>query len=130
MAALQASNLPGFVDIVEDYQIGGAPVAFVVATALLAGEAVAGIGLFAGRPAAAQVAVVVAVAWSALAVQAFARGLTLDNCGCFGVHLGQPLRWWVLVEDAEFLALALWVRHRIEPRPGAPEMPRARTGLR
>lgn len=48
--------------------------------------------------------------WSALAVQAFARGLAVENCGCFGVHLGQSLRWWVLLEDAEFVALAAWVR--------------------
>jgi hypothetical protein len=44
--------------------------------------------------------------WSVLAAQAFARGLELDNCGCFGAYLAQPLRWWVLVEDAYMLVLA------------------------
>lgn len=53
-------------------------------------------------------ALAVAMIWSALAVQAFARGLAVENCGCFGVHLGQSLRWWVLLEDAEFVALAAW----------------------
>jgi hypothetical protein len=58
----------------------------------------------------ATTAIVVAVAWSVLGLAAFARGLTVHNCGCFGIHLVQPLRWWVLAEDAEFLALAGWVR--------------------
>lgn len=44
--------------------------------------------------------------WTALAAQAFARGLELDNCGCFGAYLAQPLRWWVLLEDAYMLVLA------------------------
>jgi hypothetical protein len=44
--------------------------------------------------------------WSVLAAQAFARGLELDNCGCFGAYLAQPLRWWVLVEDAYMLVVA------------------------
>lgn len=29
----------------------------------------------------------------------------------FRAHLGQPLRWWVLLDDAEFAALALWALH-------------------
>jgi hypothetical protein len=48
----------------------------------------------------------IAVFWSVLAAQAFARGLELDNCGCFGAYLAQPLRWWVLFEDAYMLVLA------------------------
>ncbi|MBT2430015.1 hypothetical protein J7F02_31560 [Streptomyces sp. ISL-112] len=52
----------------------------------------------------------VAVVWSVLAAQAFARGLVLDNCGCFGTYAAQPLRWYVLVEDALMLLYAclLW----------------------
>jgi hypothetical protein len=61
------------------------------------------------------------VAWSALGLEAFARGLVLHNCGCFGVHLGQPLRWWVLAEDAEFVALAAWVRASLSRQAGPRE---------
>lgn len=52
----------------------------------------------------------VAVVWAVLATQAFARGLVLDNCGCFGTYAIQPLRWYVLVEDALMLLYAwpLW----------------------
>lgn len=121
MAAGQLSDVAGFVDVVATYRVGGTAVAGLVAAVLVGGEAVAGVGLLAADPArrrrAATLAVVVAGFWSLLAVEAFARGLALENCGCFGVHLAQPLRWWVLVEDAELVALTLWVRRQLLPTP-------------
>ncbi len=116
MAVGQLSDLGGFVDIVATYQIGGDVMAWVLAVGLIVAELASGLGLLvptqpARRRQAATAALVVAAAWTTLAVQAFARGLVVPNCGCFGVHLGQELRWWVLLEDAEFLVLALWVRH-------------------
>lgn len=116
MAVGQLSDLGGFVDIVATYQIGGDAMAWVFAVGLIVAELASGLGLLvptqpARRRQAATAALVVAAAWMTLAVQAFARGLVVPNCGCFGVHLGQELRWWVLLEDAEFLVLALWVRH-------------------
>jgi Methylamine utilisation protein MauE len=116
MAVGQLSDLGGFVDIVATYQICGDVMAWVLAVGLIVAELASGLGLLvptqpARRRQAATAALVVAAAWTTLAVQAFARGLVVPNCGCFGVHLGQELRWWVLLEDAEFLVLALWVRH-------------------
>lgn len=121
MAAGQLSDLGGFVDILVTYRVGGAAIAGVVAAGLIGGELVAGVGLLSGRARLRQIAAVaavgVAVGWSVLALQAFARGLAVANCGCFGVHLGQSLRWWVLLEDAELVALAAWVRHTtLRPR--------------
>lgn len=114
MAAGQLSNPSGFIDILASYGIGGTALAGLAATALIVGEVTAAVGLVSRdqtrRYRAASVAVAVALAWGALGTQAFARGIALDNCGCFGVHAGQPLRWWVLIEDVEFLALAWWVR--------------------
>lgn len=121
MAAGQLSNVSGFIDIMASYGLGGTPLAGFAATALIAGELTAAVGLVSWTPArrhrAASVAVAVALAWGVLGIQAFARGLALDNCGCFGVHAGQPLRWWVLIEDLEFVALAWWVR--VKARPAA-----------
>jgi hypothetical protein len=114
MAAGQLSDVSGFVDIVAAYGIGGASAARLTAAVLIAGEVIAAGGLVSrgarGRHRAASVAVAVAVVWGSLGTQAFGRGIALDNCGCFGVHLAQPLRWWVLVQDLELLALAWWVR--------------------
>lgn len=128
MAVGQASDFGGFVDIVAAHRVGGDGAAVVVALLLLSGEAVAAAGLFARSPQArrrgATGAVLVAAAWSLMASQAFARGLALSNCGCFGVHAAQRLRWWVLVEDVEFVAWAVWTFRRTR-QPGAPR-PRIR----
>lgn len=112
MGVGQASNLPAFVDIMETYGLGGSATAVVLSIALLVVELLGGVGLLAHRRSAASVAVLVALAWTAIGLQAFARGLDVPNCGCFGTHLSQPLRWWVLVQDAEFVALAWWVHRR------------------
>jgi hypothetical protein len=84
-----------------------------VAGVVLAIEFVAAAGLLASASARGSIGRVagllglgVATFWAVLAAQAFARGLELDNCGCFGAYLAQPLRWWVLIEDAYMLALA------------------------
>ncbi len=115
MAATQASDPSGFVDVLVTYDVGGR------AVALVAGEAVGGLGLLSTqigrRRRGADVALAVALLWSALGVQAFARGLALESCGCFGVHLAQPLRWWVLLQDAEFVALAVLSRRRARRTP-------------
>lgn len=117
MAAGQLSDLGGFARVLDGYRL--IPDGWLTPAAwLLAGaETAAGVGLLGHRRSGSVLALAVAVAWSALAVQAFTRGVAVDNCGCFGVHLAQSLRWWVLVEDAEFVALAAWVL-RAERRNG------------
>ncbi len=107
MAAFQLADLPGFVGVLETYLLGGPGTAWPLAVMLLAGELVSGLWLLVAprrRPIIpATVFALTSVLWSSLAVQAFARGLALDNCGCFGVYLAQPLRWWVLLQDAALL---------------------------
>lgn len=107
MAAFQLADLPGFVGVLEAFQLGGSGTAWMLAVALLAGELVSGLWLLTMPGAIPVVPAIVfaltSVLWSALAAQAFARGLTLANCGCFGVYLAQPLRWWVLLQDAALL---------------------------
>lgn len=107
MAAFQLAELRGFVGVLETFQLGGAGTAWTLAVVLLAGELVSGLWLLVvprHRPLVpAVVFALTSVLWSALAAQAFARGLALDNCGCFGVYLAQPLRWWVLLQDAALL---------------------------
>lgn len=123
MATGQLADLSGFVEALRGYDIGAAPLAGVVAVGLVVGE-VAGGGLLLGSrtspPASgAVVALAVVMAWSALTLSAFVRGEALQNCGCFGVYLAQPLRWWSLLEDAGFIALGAWVllgRRRSAPR--------------
>ncbi|MGI9003298.1 MAG: MauE/DoxX family redox-associated membrane protein [Pseudonocardia sp.] len=121
MAAFQLADLPGFVRVLETFQLGGTAVAWAIAMALLAGELVSGGWLLIvprRRPLLpAWVFAATAVLWSALAAQAFARGLALDNCGCFGVYLAQPLRWWVLLQDAALLGYAALLLRAADRRP-------------
>lgn len=99
---LRSPTRLGFTEVVESYQPGGRGTAMALAFGLVAGELAAAFALWssddAPRRAGAWLALAVSLTWTAMAVQAFSRGLVLDNCGCFGVHLAQPLRWWVLVE--------------------------------
>ena len=131
MALGQLSDPAGFVDIVETYDLGGRGLAWLIAGLVFVGEAIGGALLLvpaatdAGRRRqrrGAAVALVVAIGWSILAVQAFARGLDVPNCGCFGVHLGQRLRWWILLEDLEFMALAWWVGRKLGPEARASDV--------
>ena len=110
MAAGQLSDVGAFTRILGTYRVLPGDVPTFAAWTFIATEALAGVALLRRARYGANLAAVVALVWTVLATQAFVRGLPIDNCGCFGVHLGQELRWWVLVEDAEFLALAAWVR--------------------
>lgn len=71
----------------------------------------------------------VSLAWSGLAAQAYARGLTVDNCGCFGAYLTQRLTWFVLAQDALALLYA-GLLLRGARRSGAAPAPRERTSDR
>lgn len=111
MAAGQLASFGAFREALGRYDISvdAAP----AAAAVIAVELAAAIGLLASASVPRLVAGAAGIAglgiasfWSVLAVQAFARGLELDNCGCFGAYLAQPLRWWVLLEDVYLLVLA------------------------
>ncbi len=110
MATGQLLSFSAFVQAIASYQIAGETLSLILSVALVAAELFAGIGLLAGRPRsrylAGSVGFGVAVTWSALAVQAFLRGLDVANCGCFGRYLAQRLSWYVLLQDAYFLILA------------------------
>jgi hypothetical protein len=125
MAAGQLSDVAGFARLLGGYRLLPHWLLSPAAWGLAGTEAMAGVAMLRHRRGGSRLALAVAVVWPAFALQAFARGVALDNCGCFGVYFGQPLRWWVLLEDAEFVALAGWVR-RAERRTtpltgGAPD---------
>jgi Methylamine utilisation protein MauE len=115
MAFGQVVSAGAFFDAIESYEVGGRGAAVAVAVAIIALEAGGAAGLLAGRfvrvrvTTGAWLALGAAVVWSALALQGLARGLDVDNCGCFGAYLSQPLTWWVVPQDAIFVALAAYV---------------------
>ncbi|MGH9014454.1 MAG: MauE/DoxX family redox-associated membrane protein [Acidimicrobiia bacterium] len=113
MAAGQLADLPGFVEVLGTYPAASTPRSWLIALGLVVGEVTAGALLLTGnasmRARGAAAALAVAIAWSALGLSALVFSRTIGNCGCFGVYLAQALRWWVLLEDVEFVALATWV---------------------
>ena len=100
-------HMPG---ILAAYGLVDGAGATALAVVLIAGELVAGVW-FLARPRSKALAPVwvytgVSVVWTVLAVQAYARGLAVDNCGCFGLYLTQKLSWFVLLQDALTLLYA------------------------
>ncbi|WP_217247215.1 MauE/DoxX family redox-associated membrane protein [Streptomyces sp. AC602_WCS936] len=114
MALGQLASFDAMPALLTAYGLTSGAASTALAVALIGAETVTAVW-FLARPrsrAATPVGLYtgVAVVWAVLAAQAFARGLVLDNCGCFGTYATQPLRWYVLVEDALMLLYAwlLW----------------------
>ncbi len=110
MAAGQLASFGHMPRILSAYGLMTGSAAAVLAAGLIAGELVCGIW-FLARPRSKALAPVwvyasVSVVWTVLAAQAYARGLAVDNCGCFGIYLTQRLSWFVLLQDAATLLYA------------------------
>lgn len=129
MALGQAVSWDAYSAALDTYGIG--PLGTTTAVTLFAGEVMVAAGLVLGlRPRATAIgAVIVTALWSALAVQAFARGLFVPNCGCFGRFLSQELRWWVLLEDVAFVGYALLHLRRVLASPHEPQGAEVRGGV-
>lgn len=113
MATGQLASLGTFEEALGGYDaFGPAAPAVAVIVPLAELTVAAGFAFVPARRAAAVLGLAVALFWTAVAGQAFARGIAVENCGCFGAYLAQELRWWVLLEDAEFLLLAWWAGAR------------------
>ncbi|MGH3432325.1 MAG: MauE/DoxX family redox-associated membrane protein [Thermocrispum sp.] len=111
-------HMPG---ILATYGLVDGVGATALAVALIAGELLAGVW-FLARPRSKALAPVwvytgVSVVWTVLAVQAYARGLAVDNCGCFGIYLTQRLSWFVLLQDALTLLYAGILIHSARRAP-------------
>lgn len=108
--AAKLSDMPGFVAVVDTYRVLPEVLLWPAAWALALGELGLGLWLMAGRSPAAALAVLalhaVYLAWLTLA---YARGLDLPNCGCFGVHWPRPLTLQTFLEDGVLLMLAAWL---------------------
>lgn len=110
MAVGQLASITDMPAVLGAYGLVHGAVAVVLAAGLIAGELVCGVW-FLMRPRSAAIAPVwvytaVSVVWTVLAVQAYARGLAVANCGCFGNYLTQRLNWFVLLQDALTLVYA------------------------
>ena len=102
-------DIRGFAAVVGTYQVFPEPLLLPLGLALAFVELGIGLWLIWGRLLiwAALVLVLLHAGYLAWLGLAYARGLDIPNCGCFGVFLAQPLTPWMLVEDGLLLAAAL-----------------------
>jgi len=102
-------DMPGFYDVVASYR--SLPLAMVpmAAWSLAVGEIVLAAWLVWGRELrwSSLLVVLLHAMYFGWLVVALARGLQLDNCGCFGVYWARPLTWYSPLEDLALLALAI-----------------------
>jgi uncharacterized membrane protein YphA (DoxX/SURF4 family) len=113
----KALDLPGFVRVIETYQLLPPALFGPVAVAVLAGELVLGAWILSGwrLAPAALLAVAMYLAWAVLLTLTLLRGLELQNCGCFGIFLARPLRWYSPLEDVLAMGLS-GLLHRLARR--------------
>ncbi len=52
-------------------------------------------------------AIALHLGYTSLAVITLARGIALENCGCFGVFLKRPLTYQTVIEDLVLVALSI-----------------------
>lgn len=103
-------DIPGFAQVVGTYQFDLGPDArSAVAIAIATIELLIGIWMLSGWHLArsAIAATALNACYFVLMSSSLLRGLELENCGCFGVYLASPLRWYSPLEDAALVVLCL-----------------------
>ena len=106
-------DLAGFADVIGTYKVFPSSLWWVVAVSMTTAEWVLAGWLLSGRrpvraSAAAALMHLVFTGWATVTLL---RGISVPNCGCFGVFLARPLGWHTVVEDAVVTGvclLALW----------------------
>ena len=113
------ADMPGFYPIVASYQLLPDLLVVPSAWALMLSEVSLAAWLVWGRALwlAGLALIAMHVFYLLGLTQALLRGLTLDNCGCFGVYFSRPLTWFSPLEDVCLLALAVlfWIQARRAP---------------
>jgi uncharacterized membrane protein YphA (DoxX/SURF4 family) len=109
------ADMGGFADVVVTYDVLLAAFVPAAAWALVVFELALAIWLLIGinlRSAAWMLVALHLVYLVWLSVALF-RGITIPNCGCFGIYFPRPLSAFTLVEDLLLLGLAIFFLVRV-----------------
>lgn len=124
MAVGQAASWRRMSGILDAYDLLPAGVSPWLAGVVIAGEVVCGVW-FLARPRSHALTPVwvytaVSAVWAILGAQAYLRGVSVANCGCFGIYLSQRLSAFVLAQDALLLLYAaIMIRSGLRARHAA-----------
>jgi methylamine utilization protein MauE len=100
-AAGKLADVRGFAGVLRTYEAFPEASLLPLAATIPVAELALSLWLFLGRclEGAALAALTMHVLYAAWATLSLARGLRLENCGCFGVFLARPLGWGTVGED-------------------------------
>lgn len=103
-------DMPGFVGVVATYRLLPEPLLAPSAWALVLTELVLAAWLLWGKrlQLAALLLIGMHLMFMVWQLVTLLRGISLDNCGCFGVFWARPLTWFTPLEDLLLIALAVW----------------------
>lgn len=104
----KALDIAGFVGVLQTYELRlPGNVLFDIAVTVTVVELCLGLWLLWGRApiAAATIGMFLYASYFTIMSQALARGLAIPNCGCYGVFLAEPLKWYSPLEDILQIAL-------------------------
>jgi hypothetical protein len=104
----KALDLAGFARILGDFELFPRALLLPLALGVTVLELIIAAGLLAEatRARAARAAILVAAGHAAVLSLTLARGITLENCGCFGVFWARPLTLASPLEDVALLLFA------------------------
>lgn len=103
----KALDIPGFHDVLETYDIFPGWSLWLLAVAMPIIEAGIAAAVLSGKRLGAGIVASLLLhgSFAILLTIELARGLHLENCGCFGVFLARPLVWYTPLEDVALLAI-------------------------
>lgn len=101
----------GFAHVIDTYQLG-IPNNALLGLALLISlvELLIGINILRGRALSSSVLATLGfhLGYASLAFVTLLRGISLSNCGCFGVFLARSLKWPTVGEDLVLAGISLF----------------------
>jgi uncharacterized membrane protein YphA (DoxX/SURF4 family) len=106
----KALDLSGFIGVIKTYELALPDWALLISgTTVTLFELGLGAWILSGWRLrfAALLSAVMNFGYLVLLTSALWRGLELQNCGCYGVFLARPLRWYTPLEDLSLIAVSV-----------------------
>ncbi len=102
-------DIPGFVSVLDAYQLTPFWITKILAYSLPFIEFLTGLTLLISRRyiLGLWVAVILHLLMLIAVTVTYLRGISVENCGCFGVFLARPLSFQTIIEDLFMLVMSI-----------------------